>query len=157
MKTLEALILIALAGSTLNLKADDIKLEQCPAAVQDTIRANARDGRIDDINLITIEDRALYVVEVDLKGDKDLKLHVGSDGKLIKTREDAALSDAPDAVQDAVKKLVPAGGRVDDVDKEIAAGKVTYHVEIDRPNAADLDAVVADDGTVIRRTEEARD
>ena len=141
MKTLEALILIALAGSTLNLKADDIKLERCPAAVQDTIRANARDGRIDDINAITIEDRALYVVEVDLKDDKDLKLHVGSDGKLIKTREDAALSDAPDAVQDAVKKLVPAGGKVDDVDKEIAAGKVTYHVEIDRPNAADLDAV----------------
>ena len=83
MKTLEALILIALAGSTLNLRADDIKLEQCPAAVQDTIRSNARDGRIDDINLITIEDRALYVVEVDLKGDKDLKLHVGSDDKLI--------------------------------------------------------------------------
>ena len=52
---------------------------------------------------------------------------------MIKTREDAALSDAPDAVQDAVKKLVPAGGKVDDVDKEIAAGKVTYHVEIDRP------------------------
>ncbi|MGA7391741.1 MAG: hypothetical protein WBL40_10000 [Terrimicrobiaceae bacterium] len=121
MKTLEALILIALADSTLNLRADDIKLEQCPAAVQDTIRANARDGRIDDINLITIEDRTLYVVEVDLKGGKDLKLHVGSDGKQIKTREDAALSDAPDAVQDAVKKLVPAGGKVDDVDKEIAA------------------------------------
>jgi hypothetical protein len=107
--------------------------------------------------LITIEGRALYVAEVDLKGDKDLKLHVGSDGKLIKTREDAALSDAPDAVQDAVKKLVPAGGKVDDVDKEIATGKVTYDVEIDRPNAADLDVVVADDGTVIRRTEDAQD
>ena len=157
MKTLQTLILAALAGSTLNLRADDMKLEQCPAAVQDTIRANARDGRIDDINLITIEGRALYVAEVDLKGDKDLKLHVGSDGKLIKTREDAVLGDAPDAVQDAVKKLMPAGGKVDDVDKETATGKITYHVEIDRPNAADLDVVVADDGTVIRRTEDTQD
>ena len=157
MKTLETMILIALAGSTLNLRADDIKLEQCPPAVQDTIRSNARDGRIDDINLITIEGRALYVAEVDLKGDKDLKLHVGSDGKLIKTREDAALGDAPAVLQDAVKKLVPAGAKIDDVDKEIAAGKVTYHVEIDRPDAADLDVVVAEDGTVIRQTQDVQD
>jgi hypothetical protein len=142
-------ILLALVGITLTLRADDLELERCPAAVQETIRANARDGKIDEVDSVTIQDRMLYVAKVDLPGNKDLKVYAGSDGKLVKTREDAALSDAPATVQDAVGKLVPAGGKVEDVDKRIASAKTTYHVEIDRPNAADLNVVVADDGTVI--------
>ena len=60
---------------------------------------------------------------------EDLKLLVGSDGKLIKTREEIDLADAPTAVREAAAKLVPAGGELDDgVDREVTDGKTIYSI-----------------------------
>jgi len=146
-----------LASASLTAYAGDIDLKSCPAAVQQTIQANSRDGKLDEIDVIKIEDRTLYVADVDLPGDKDLKIHVSGEGKLLKTREDVAASELPPAVAGAVDKLAAAGGRLDDVDKEVADGKTTYHVEIDRSGSADLKAVVAEDGAVLSQAEEVND
>ena len=150
-------MVLAFAGTALSLQAKEMKLEECPAIVQETIRANARDGKIEEVDFLAIEDRTLYVAEINLAGGKDLKVHVTGDGKLAKTSEDAVLTEAPSAVQEAAKKLVPEGGKIDDVDKEVAAGKTTYEVDIDRPKAADLKVVLAEDGSIVRQTEEAKD
>lgn len=157
MKTPKTLIVLAFVGTALSLHAEEIKLEAAPAVVQETIRANARDGKIEEIDFLAIEDRTLYVAEINLAGGKDLKVHVSGDGKLVKTSEDAVLTDAPAAVQEAAKKLVPEGGKIEDVDKEVAAGKTTYEVDIERPNAGDLKVVLAEDGSVVKQTEEAKD
>jgi hypothetical protein len=44
---------------------------------------------------------------------------------------------------------------VDDVDKETAGQTVTYHVEIDRHGAPDLEVIVSADGAILKQTEEA--
>lgn len=153
MKTPTTLVIAALTASAITVWADDLKLENCPPAVQETIRANARDGKVDDVDTVTIEGKTLYVAEVNLANGKDLDVHVGSDGKLIKTTEDIQLSETPAAVQEAVKKLEAEGGRLDDIDKNVANGKITYEVDIDRSNAPDLDIVLDESGSVISRKE----
>lgn len=148
--TLAVASLMPLASSF----AKDVLLADCPAAVQEIIRTNSRSGKIDDVKLITVDGRSMYVAEVDLPGDRDLKIHVSGTGALLKIREEIPQSEAPAAVLEAAKKLVPPGGKIDDVDKETSDGKVTYEVEIDRPKAADLKVVFQADGSILSQREE---
>ena len=154
MKTPATLAIIALAASTLAAHAKSVTLAEVPPAVQETIKANVRGATIEEIDVLTVDGRTLYVSEVDLPGDRDLDVHVSAEGQLIKTKEDIVITEAPAAVQDAVKKLEAEGGKLDDIDKEVAAGKATYHVDINRDKVADLDVVLAEDGSVISRQEE---
>ena len=132
---------------------DNITLQSCPAAVQKTVGDHLKDGKVDDIDRVVVEGRTLYKVEIDQKGkqgDDDLNLYIAEDGALLKTREDIQFNQAPVAVQEAVTKLLGQGGKVDDVDREVAKGKVTYLVEIDRAgDDNDLKVVVAEDGSVL--------
>ena len=160
MKSPKTLIALAVLATAFSLRADDdLELEQCPADVQKTIRANARDGKVEEVKSITIDDLTLYVAEIDLPGRRDdLKVLVGSDGKLIKTREEIDLADAPTAVREAAAKLVPAGGELDDgVSREVTDAKTVYALEIDRPKVPDLDVVIAEGGTLISQTEDLKD
>ena len=160
MKSPKTLIILAILGTAVGVRAgNELKLEQCPANVQETIRVNARGGDVDEVSAITIDDVTLYWAEVDVpERREDLKLLIGSDGKLIKTREEIDLADAPTAVREAAAKLVPDEGELNDgVDREVTDGKAAYAIEIDRANAPDLDVLIAEDGTVINQTEDPED
>jgi hypothetical protein len=158
-KSPKILIALAVLRTTFTLHAKELKLDECPANVQETIRANARGGKVDEVNAITLDDITLYWTEVDVpERREDLKLLVGSDGELIKTREEIDLADAPAAVREAARKLVPEGGELDDgVDREVSGGKAAYALQIERPNAPDVDLLIGEDGTVINQTEDPED
>ncbi|RYD60251.1 MAG: hypothetical protein EOP83_19830 [Verrucomicrobiaceae bacterium] len=148
--TLLSFAFISLVG---HAAAAEVKLADCPAAVQATIQQNSRDGRIDEIESYSIQGKMLYVAEVELGGDRDLKIHVAADGALVKTREDSALSEVPEAVRKAVEGKLD-GGIADDVDKETAGQTVTFHVEIDRKGAPDTNLTLDSAGKVLSETEE---
>lgn len=150
-------LLALLSIASISAYADGINLKDCPAPVQQTVQANNRGGALDEIEVVTIENRSLYVADYDLPNDQSLKVHVDGDGKLLKTSEDVDVAELPAAVGAAAQKLVPAGGKLSDVDKEVADGKTTYLVEIDRPDASDLEVVLAEDGAVVSQKEEAND
>lgn len=152
--TTHTLIAIALAATACTVHAGDVKLETLPAAVQETIRSNARGATVSDIDVLVVDGRTLYVSEVDLPGDKDLDIHVSAEGKLLKTSEDVELSEVPAPVREGIKKLEAGGGTVEDIDKEVADGKTTYHLDLDRTNAPDLDVILAEDGSVISQVED---
>ncbi|QJE98014.1 hypothetical protein [Luteolibacter luteus] len=156
MKTIATISVLALATSFASAQTQrrEIRLADCPQAVQSTIQSNARGGHIDEVDFISIDGKEIYIAEVDLPRDRDLKVYVSGNGTLSKTLEDIALREAPEAVRNAVQGL---GGTVDDVDKEIAGQVVTYHVEIERHGARDLDVVVSSDGTILSQTEDADD
>ena len=156
MKTI--LTLTTLAALTFSAHADDdIRLEDCPQPVQTTIKQNARDGKIDEVDSHVIDGKALYIAEVDLPSDMDLKIHVSGDGKLVKTIEDIPLSELPEVVRKAAEGVAAGNGKLDDPDKETADGQVTYHVEIDRALQPDLKLVIAEDGSVLKQTEDMDD
>jgi uncharacterized membrane protein YkoI len=139
----------ALAGYEKEVRFDD-----CPAPVRETILANSRDGKIEEVELISIEDKKIYIAEVDLPRDIDLKVFVNGDGSLLKTREDVRNEEIPAFVGELAREL---GGTVDDVEKETTGKTVTYHVDIERTGAPDLDVVLDASGKVIEKTEEAGD
>lgn len=131
--------------------AREIKLTDCPQPVQSAINSNARDGRVDEVEMVQFQGNTVYIAEVDLKGDVDLNLHVAPDGKLIKTVEDIRLSAAPEAVRTALKAL---GGHVDDIDLITTGSTVTYDADVERHGEPDLDVIVSAEGKIIRQTED---
>jgi uncharacterized membrane protein YkoI len=154
-KSKTAILLAALMGTVFlgaaQADTNEVPLNSCPAAVQAAIESHKQGGKLDEIKLLTVEGRQLYVVDLDLAGQRDLKLHVTADGSVVKSREDISLSQAPPAVKSAAETLVPTGGRIEDVEKEVADGKTTYVVDIDVKNGADIKAVFAEDGTLISK------
>jgi hypothetical protein len=90
-------------GITLTLRADDLELERCPAAVQETIRANARDGKIDEVDSVTIQERMLYVAKVELPGNKFLKVWFLLLERLVSPSPDE--EGKPSSVYEAIERL----------------------------------------------------
>ncbi|WP_367874445.1 hypothetical protein [Luteolibacter sp. Populi] len=146
-----AIALFPFVASARDLR--EIRLEECPQAVQSTVRDNARDGRIDEVDLIEIEGNTIYIAEAEFAQDRDMKIYVSGSGALIKTVEDVPLAEVPAVVAEAARKL----GSIDEVDKETRGGTVTYHVEVDRPGQRDLDLEIAANGAILKQTEEAKD
>ena len=79
---------------------------------------------------------------------------MSGNGSLVKTREELSLRELPAFIRDVAREY---GGTLEDVEKEVAGGKVTFHVEIDRKGMPDLDLVLGAEGAVIDETEEHDD
>lgn len=159
MKLGRVLFLIFWAAATIvAVPAKDILLTKCPTEVQATIRSNARDGKIDEVESLTIQGRRMFIAEVNLSGKRELKIYVLANGTLLKTREDIRLEDAPAKVLEAARQLVPPGGKLDDITKTTESdGRETYEVEIDLPRKGELKVVFSPDATVLSRMEKLKD
>lgn len=151
LKTLLATGIVTLGLGPAASADNEIRLDECPPAVARTITDNARGGKIDEIDVISIQGKTLYVAEVDLPRDRDLKIHVAGDGTLLKTREDITLAIVPGAVRDTLESF---GGRIDDLEMETAGGTNTFHADIEFSGQPDLEVTVAADGRVIREVED---
>lgn len=128
--------------------AAEVTLSACPQAVRDTITANQKKGRIDEIN--RSGDR--YLVEIDLSKHHDLDLVINADGKLLKSVEDVSLSKVPRPVKNSILKLQGNGGRVDDLKIERAGTRVVYRVEIEFPGKPEIKAKLTETGLVLKRS-----
>eukprot|EP00903_Cladosiphon_okamuranus_P003713 g3711.t1 len=118
----------------------EIRFEECPEIVREAITSGSRDGRIDEIDLIEVDGKRIYIAEVELPRDKDLKVYVNGEGDLLKTLEEVSGDDVPGYVSDAVGEF---GGHIDEVEKETAGDVVTYHVDVERAGKPDMDVVVS--------------
>lgn len=127
-------------------------LKRAPAAVQSTVREQARGGRLEDFETITIDGKTIYIAETDRP--HDLKIYVAESGALIKVREDIPVSKTPAAVLETARGL---GGVIDEVTKETSGTSETYRVEIDRKGMPDLDLVVTPGGRIVSQSEDADD
>ena len=155
MKLRNVLLAINCAGMSIaSVGAKDIPFSKCPPEVQATIRSHARDGKIDEVELLAIEGRRMFIADVEFPGDKELKIYVLASGTLFKTREDIRIEEAPAKVQEAAQQLVAQTGEVDDVVKMTEAdGKVSFEVEIKRPREKETKVVFSGDGTILSQKE----
>jgi uncharacterized membrane protein YkoI len=156
MKTTPALIAFACATALASAQMErrEVHLGECPQPVQATVNANARGGHIEEVDVIGIEGKTIYIAEIALSRHRDLKVYVSGNGALLKTLEEMFFREIPEPVRTAAQGI---GGAVDDIEKETRGEAVTYHVEIDRPGETDLDVVLAADGAILSQTEEADD
>jgi len=145
-----ALVVVAVSSvAALSGVAEELELSECPSEVQSTIRENLRGGKVDDIERFRIEGHTLYIVEVDIEGFRDLKLHISGSGALRKSVEEIRFRELPRPVREALegyRKLL--GGSVDDVEKVTVEEETRYHVEIEQRGEPDRHVVFEADGSV---------
>jgi hypothetical protein len=78
-----ALALPALAEGKEGKKKEEIKLSDCPAAVQQTIKDNAGSGEILEVEKSAKKGAVVYEAEVKKADGKKVDIKVAADGKLI--------------------------------------------------------------------------
>jgi len=94
-----AAVALALPVGANDAKEQEVKLEDCPAAVQKTITDNANGGKIVEVEKSTSKDGAVvYEAEVKSADGAEFDIEVAADGKLIKVEgEDDNDEDADEA------------------------------------------------------------
>jgi uncharacterized membrane protein YkoI len=145
----------AIAAMAVGLHAGDESSKQLSAAVQAKMQENLGGGHIDDIKVIRIDERLLYVIEIDLPGPRKRKLHLTGEGELLKIIDKLRLPDLPAPVREAMAPILANRGRFDGADRVTANGKVEYHIDFDLPGRVELLIVFSETGEVISRREEA--
>jgi hypothetical protein len=81
-------------------KEEKVKLEDCPQAVQDTLKKASAGGKIEEIEKETEDGKVVYEAEVVIEGD-EYEVKVAEDGKLLgKTLEDDDDDDDDDDADD---------------------------------------------------------
>ena len=66
---------------------EEVTLDEVPAAVKDTILANAQGGTIEEIERETEDGQVVYEAEVEING-KEYEIEVAADGTLLEIEED---------------------------------------------------------------------
>lgn len=152
-QTIQLWLVLAVAGHAV---AGETSLDACPAAVRETVRQHERQGRVDEVKSYDIQGDALYVVEIELPTKRELKLHISSDGSLVKMSEEILPTELPEGVRAVVEEKA-AGGTLDDVEKVTAGKVVSYRVEIERKQLPDVDLLLDAAGVVLSEKEEVDD
>lgn len=142
--------------------APDIGTEfsELPTAVQRTIKAQASNAKIDDIDKETRSGRTVYEITFAEPGNNP-KLHVAENGTIVKTEawvneKAGAESDTigvqftelPAAVQKTIKRRAP-NAKIDDIDRETRTGRTVYEVTFEDAGKNEK-LHVAEDGTIVQ-------
>lgn len=133
-------------------------LGNLPAAVQQTVRDEARGRGIADIDREVSEGRTVYEVEFRAEG-LNPRIHVAEDGTLVRAEAQRGrirdfflgtqLSDTPTAVHETIRKEA-AGRPINDIDIERRTGNVVYEVEIRDPQSGIFQLHVDADGRILK-------
>ena len=114
-----------------------IKLSDCPSPVQKTLQKEAKGTHIESAQKDVEDGEAWYIAVVSIKG-RSYSITVAEDGLLIEKKlagdgtKQIRLAACPKAVREALEEEAN-GGRIEQVDKDILDGRVSYTagVEID--------------------------
>ena len=73
-----------MAKAEMAKEADEVKvkLEDCPKAVQETLKKEIGDGKIEDIAMEKEDGKVIYEADAEI-GGKDYEIKVSADGRLI--------------------------------------------------------------------------
>jgi len=136
--------------------ADDqeIKLSDCPQAVQKTFQAEAKGAKIETVTREKEGDaEALYWAEVEL-GGKAYEIGVLDDGTL--TEMNLAVSDdklplerCPAAVQETLRSEA-LGEKIDEIGRDVKYGVKIYQTVVNHKGKS-YAVVVAEDGTLVEK------
>lgn len=117
-------------------------LEEAPAAVQKTIRAQVGKGKLDSISKSVDEGETSYDVDFTTADGKAQTLTLGADGKI--QAQQIALAEAPEAVRKMIETQV-GQGKLGGVYKNMDEGETFYDVDYVKGDK-ELDFTVGADG-----------
>jgi hypothetical protein len=134
-----------------------LKLEDLPAAAQETVRREAGGRDIADIDEERWNERRVYEVEFRQSG-RNPQIHVAEDGTIVREERNRAtlktlflgtqLTDTPPAVQETVRRV--AGDRpILDIDKRGSPGDVVYRIVVRSGSGREV-LHIGEDGKVMQ-------
>jgi len=141
-------------GSLAN--AQELTLAQCPPVVQSAIRNNSQGGTLEEIKLVDRDGTSLYVAEVGLGENRDLKMYITADGTVVRSRQEIDFKTVPVPVRRTVLGLLPEGAVVSDCDVETAEGATKYVVEFMISPTRERKLTLGADGTVLSEHEKEK-
>jgi uncharacterized membrane protein YkoI len=147
------------------------QLEDTPAAVQDTIKREAKDRQIVDIDKERRGGRTMYEVEIKQPDGGNFELHIAQDGTILRDSrkgeaagapgrqreketgtaskaKNLTLSDAPAAVQEQIKANCDAS-TVKRLERTIRNGRTVYNVEFEK-EGKNTKLQIGEDGTILK-------
>ena len=146
---------------------DELKLSDCPSAVQKTLKREANGAKIDTLEKEVEDGKTFYEADVTIDG-KDYEIAVAEDGTLLeKALEDeedddeegdtveVELADCPKAVQKTLKREAN-GASIDAVDKGTKDGKAVFEVDV-KIDGKNYEIRVAEDGILISKALDEED
>jgi len=107
----------------------EIELAEAPAAVQETIQAQAGGGKVKSIDQMFDDDGITYDVEVAAKNGRDTSFTVAPDGRLLS--EEVTLDSISPAARKIIKEKI-GGGKILRIDKALVErqqGVLPYEVQ----------------------------
>jgi len=142
---LAATVLFGTLGTVFTFaKEAKIKLEDCPAAVQQAIKDNTKNVTLLGIAKDVENGKVEYEAETKLNGhSKDITFD--ETGKLLAVEEEVSISDIPAAAKTAIEKQA-TGGKIRKVEKITDGEKVTYEAALTK-NGKKSEVTVAGDGS----------
>jgi uncharacterized membrane protein YkoI len=151
------------ACTSASASGDEIKLSDCPAAVQKTFQREANGAKIEEVEKETEDGDTIYEAEVTIDG-KEYEITVAEDGTLLQKALDeddeddeveVKLSDCPAAVQKTLKREAN-GADIEVVDKETKDGRTIYEVDV-TIDGKNYEIRVAEDGILISKALDEED
>ena len=162
------MVMISLTCVSASANGDEIKLSDCPAAVQKTFQREANGAKIEEVDEEINDGRTTYEADVTIDG-KEYVITVTADGILLEKsleEEDdhdgqegeeveVKLADCPEAVQATLKREAN-GEDIEVVDKETKDGKAIYEVDV-KIDGKNYEIRVAEDGILISKSLDVED
>ena len=156
MKTIRIrLTTLALVGSAalISVNAEKVRFEELPTGIKDKIRVQSGAAEIEDVDRQTKAGKTTYEVAFKKNG-QHTEMHFDEKGDLLNSSGTPALESRKLSYQelpDAVRKVVDdriQNGQVNDVDRQVKDGKITYEVGF-KQNGQQQELVISQDGRII--------
>jgi len=123
-----------------------VALTSVPVAVQKTIKTQAGDGKLGEIERVEEDGEVSFDVTV-TKGETERGFSVGEDGTLISV--EVGLAETSAEVRKTIEKQV-GQGTLDNIDKTFDDGEVSYEVDFTTKSGAERSFTVGADGKLER-------
>jgi hypothetical protein len=135
-----------------------IKLTDCPAAVQETLKREAFGGKLDDIEKEMENGRVFYEADVKIDGH-NYEIVVDDKGALVhklldeddedEQETEMKLADCPPAVQKTLKREA-GDAKIDKVDKQQQQGRTVYETDV-KIGGKNYEIVVTEEGLLLAK------
>lgn len=156
MKKGNAIGLALLTGALVfQVNAEKVRFEELPAELQTKIRAHTGSAPVEDIDRNTKDGRTFYEVAFKKNGQHtELRLDeqgnpLNAAGTALAGSRKMKFTELPEAVRRTAETHLQ-GGAVNDVDRRVANGQVTYEIGFKRNNGAQQELLISEEGRVLR-------
>ena len=140
--------------TSVTAQAADVSWADLPAAVAERLFIEVGDVPLGQIAERTVDGRSVYVVEIDGEQGLESVLHVSAEGALLSRLDLIPIEALPVGVN-AV--LVDEGGQLEGIERFVEGDSARFTLTITHEASAEVTLVVAPNGAILARTENAEE